>query len=154
MKKLLLSALLLLLVLPTHHAGSSQIGGKTSPDGKEIIICDLPGSEHLKNTGGVGPRGPGTGAGLCVFTSIELAGRYQNEISLVGFQKKMTHEPGGGYPDKVDQMLAKYAPNVIYVQYAGKDVTLLKLALKTGRMVCVTYGYSPRYGGPIAHMVN
>jgi len=102
----------------------------------------------------VGGGGPGTGAGLCVFTSIEHSGRYQNEPSLIGFQKKLTHEPGGGYPDKVDAMLAKYAPNVVYVQYTGKDVSLLKLAMKTGRMVSVTYGYSPRYGGPIAHMVN
>src|SRR5438034_1317674 len=102
-------------------AASSQIGGNTSPDGKEEILCDLPGAEQLHNTGGMGPRGPGTGAGLCVFTSIEHTGRFQNEATLIGFQKKMTHEPGGGYPDKVDAMLAKYAPSVVYVQYTGKD---------------------------------
>jgi hypothetical protein len=152
MKKL---ALLILLAIATiAEAASSQVGGRTSPDGKEEIACDLPGFEHLKNTGGMGPRGPGTGAGLCVFTSIEHCGRYQNETSLIGLQKKMTFEPGGGYPDKVDAMLKKYAPKVIYIQYTGKDTSLLKLALKTSRMVGVTYGYSPRYSGPIAHMVN
>jgi hypothetical protein len=154
MNKLLVLMIVLLLLPASGDAASSQIGGKTSPDGKEEILCDLPGSEHLKNTGGMGRGGPGTGAGLCVFTSIEHAGRYQNEPGLIGLQKKMTNEPGGGYPDKVDAMLAKYAPKVVYVQYTGKDVSLLKLAMKTSRMVSVTYGYSPRYGGPIAHMVN
>jgi hypothetical protein len=153
MKTLLVIPLALLLA-GTAGAGPSQIGGCVSPDGKEEIICDLPGSEHLHNTGGMGPRGPGSGAGLCVFTSIEHCGRYQNEASLSGFQKSMTHETGGGYPDKVDAMLKRYAPHVLYVQYTGKDTSLLKLALKTSRMVGVTYGYSPRYGGPIAHMVN
>jgi hypothetical protein len=144
----------LFLFAPTLPAASSVIGGRISPDGREEIGCDLPGSEHLKNTGGLGPRGPGTGAGLCVFTSIEHCGRYQNETALIGLQKKMTSEPGGGYPDKVDAMLKKYAPKAIYIQYTGKDTSLLKLAIKTSRMVGVTYGYSPRYGGPIAHMVN
>jgi hypothetical protein len=102
----------------------------------------------MHNTGGR------DGAGLCVFTSIEMSGRFQNEESLRGFQKYMTTKPGGGYPDKVDKMIAAYAPKVHYIQYAGRDMDLLKLALKTGRMPAVTYGYSPRYRGPIAHMVN
>jgi hypothetical protein len=149
-----LTLAVVVLFAPGLPAASSVVGGRISPDGKEEIACDLPGSEHLKNTGRVGPRGPGTGAGLCVFTSIEHCGRYQNESALIGFQKKMTYEPGGGYPDKVDAMIRKYAPKVNYIQYTGKDTTLLRLAVKTSRMVGVTYGYSPRYGGPIAHMVN
>jgi hypothetical protein len=148
-------ALLLILFIPfSVNGGESKIGGRTSPDGKEEIMLDLPGSEHMKNAGGMGPRGPGSGSGLCVFTSIEMAGRWANEEALRGLQQKMTHEEGGGWPSKVDAILAKYAPDVRYVQYSGTDPSILKLALKTGRMPGVTYGYSPRYGSRISHMVN
>lgn len=123
------------------------------------VACDLPDSLRLKNTGGIGPRGPGSGAGLCVFTSKEHCGRYQNEPRLVGFQKSMMHEPGGGDPEKLDRMMAKYCAGVDYVQHTGGDPEFLKLALKTGRMVAVTYcgvdGLPDRYGDAvIAHMVN
>ena len=153
MSHLRLSLLLLLLAAPAV-ADTSQIGGRVSPDGAEELACDLPGAEHLKNTGGIGPRGPGSGAGLCVFTSLEHSGRWQNAEALRGLQQKMTHEEGGGWPEKVDRVLAKYAPDVEYVQYTGADPSLLALAVRTGRMPAVTYGYSPRYGGRVAHMVN
>lgn len=131
-------------------AADSQVGGRTSPDGAEQIQIDLPGKEQLKNVGGR------DGAGLCVFTSLEHSGRWQNVEQLTGFQSKMKKEEGGGWPEKVDKMVSKYAPGITYLQYQGNDPTLLKLALKTGRMPAVTYGYSPRYGGSgrIAHMVN
>ena len=139
--------LLLLLNLPGIYA-DSQIGGRTSPDGIEALVCDLPALEHMKNTGG------SDGAGLCVFTSVEHCARWQNEESLRGFQQKMRKEPGGGYPEKLDRMMARYCPNTAYLQYTGADSSLLKLALHTGRMPAVTYGFSPRYGNRIAHMVN
>jgi hypothetical protein len=66
----------------------------------------------------------------------------------------MTREQGGGYPSKVEKMLAKYCDGAQYLQYEGSDPALIKLALTTGRMPSVTYGYSPRYTGKIAHMVN
>jgi len=149
-----LTWLVLFLAAPLARGGPSQVGGRTSPDGAEEIMLDLPGAEQLHNTGGIGPRGPGSGAGLCVFTSIEHSGRWANEEALRGLQKYMTNKEGGGWPQKVDQVLADYAPGVQYVQYTGTDPGILKLALRTGRMPGVTYGYSPRYRGPIAHMVN
>ncbi|NBY00669.1 MAG: hypothetical protein EBQ87_01605, partial [Planctomycetes bacterium] len=105
---------LLLLNLPGFYA-DSQIGGRTSPDGLESLVCDLPAMEHLKNTGG------SDGAGLCVFTSVEHCARWQNEESLRGFQQKMRKEPGGGYPEKLDRMMARYCPNTAYLQYTGAD---------------------------------
>lgn len=127
---------------------TSVEGGRTSPDGSEEIQIDLPGAQQMKNTGGR------DGAGLCVFTSIEHAGRWQNVDSILGLQTKMTKEPGGGYPSKVEKMLEKYCNSAQYLQYEGNDPALIKLALTTGRMPSVTYGYSPRYSGKIAHMVN
>ena len=140
--------LLLCFLLFNQIEATSVEGGRTSPDGAEEIQIDLPGTQQMKNTGGK------DGAGLCVFTSIEHSGRWQNVDSILGLQQKMTKEQGGGYPSKVEKMLAKYCDGAQYLQYEGSDPALIKLALTTGRMPSVTYGYSPRYSGKIAHMVN
>jgi hypothetical protein len=133
---------------PWGPHGKLTVGGPTSPSGTEVT-CDLPVSQRTKNVGGR------DGAGLCVFSSIGHAARWQNEKRLVDFQKEMTKEPGGGYPEKVDRMIAKYGKGTPYIQYEGHDATILKLALKTGRMPSVTYdGHDPHYNGSIAHMVN
>jgi hypothetical protein len=136
---------------PWDDSEKLTVGGPVSPDGKTEIQCDLPVAQRTKNVGGT------DGAGLCVFSSIGHAARWQNEKRLVDFQEKMKKEPGGGYPEKVDRMIAKYGKGTQYIQYEGKDPTLLKLALKTGRMPSVTYdGHDPHYGmhSYIAHMVN
>lgn len=140
--------LFLYLLFFSQIEATSVEGGRTSPDGSEEIQIDLPGTQQMKNTGGK------DGAGLCVFTSIEHSGRWQNVDSILGLQTKMTKEQGGGYPSKVEKMLAKYCDGAQYLQYEGNDPALIKLALTTGRMPSVTYGYSPRYSGKIAHMVN
>ena len=118
-------------------------------DGREVTT-DLPVSQHLKNKGG------SDGAGLCVFTSLDHAGRWQNDPVFIGFRDFMTHYPGGGYPEKVDTMTKRKADGLPanYVQFTDGDPKPLFLALHTGRMPCITYGYSPRYGQNIAHMVN
>jgi hypothetical protein len=126
------------------------LGGPEHSDGTQVT-CDLPVAERTKNTGGK------DGAGLCVFTSIGHAARWQNEKRLTRLQQDMRQERGGGYPQKVDAMIAKYGPGAQYLQYEGNDPTLLKAALATGRMPCVTYnGHDPHYGKnqAIAHMVN
>ncbi len=121
----------------------------------EQVTVDLPNEQHLKNTGG------SDGLGLCVFTSIDHAARYQNCPQLTGFRDFMTKHPGGGYPSKVDTYIekmcaAKGVPVPDYVQHTGGDVEFLKLALKTGRYVCITYDGRDGvfYRGSIAHMVN
>lgn len=133
----------------------SLVGG--SVGGRDNTIqCDLPGDLHQKNTGG------SDGAGLCVFASMRHAGRWQNDAAFEGLFDWMRHHPGGGYPEKVTKMLDQYCkekgiPKPQYIQVEGKDLEILRLACKTGRMPCVTYSRSPtgRYGGSrIAHMVN
>lgn len=123
-------------------------GGKVSPDGTEEITCDLPQSEKKKNVGGR------DGSGLCVFTSVEYDARFQNVRELFDFQQKMRSELGGGWPEKVDRMMKKYAPTVKYLQHTGGDPEILKAAMRGGRGVCVTYnGHDCHYSGSIAHMV-
>lgn len=122
--------------------------GERGPGGEEPV-CDLPTEYRMKNVGGR------DGAGLCVFTSINHSAFWQQVEALQKFQKQMRAEPGGGYPEKVDAMIAKYAKGVEYVQHTGGDEEFLTLALKTQRMPGVTYaGRDTRYNGPIAHMVN
>jgi hypothetical protein len=133
----------------------ASIGGPQNADGTQLQ-CDLPGDQHLKNCGG------SDGAGLCVFTSISHSARWQNVDVLKDFRDWMRRHPGGGYPKKVDQMIAeicreKGVPKPNYVQAEGSDLEILKAACKSGRMPGVTYSFSPtgRYGGArISHMVS
>lgn len=125
------------------------VGGSIGPDGQQIVT-DMPESLRMRNVGGR------DGAGLCVFTSINHSARWQNERRLWNFQQDMRKERGGGWPEKVDQMIPKYGKGTPYLQYEGRDPSILELALKTGRMPGVTYSGRDGvfYRGPIAHMVN
>lgn len=129
---------------------AGTIGGPTSPDNKDEVACDLPVSQRKRNVGGR------DGAGLCVFTSIMHAARWQNEPLLQNFQQDMQQERGGGYPEKVDTMIAKYGKGTRYMQYEGRDDAILEAAIRSGRMPSVTYnGRDPHYGNQsIAHMVS
>jgi hypothetical protein len=73
----------------------------------------------------------------------------------------MKKYPGGGYPEKVDQMVErlckeKRATKPKYLQVQGNDVEILKVACRSGKMPSITYCWSPtgRYRGTVAHMVN
>ena len=133
----------------------AKVLGRVHDDGTEIR-CDLDPAAHQKNTGG------SDGAGLCVFASMRHSGLWQgNEVfaDLFNFMKK---HPGGSYPQKTDQMIAKYCqetgkPKPRYLQVEGGDLEVLKRACASGRMPGVTYSVSPtgRYGGSrISHMVS
>ncbi len=125
---------------------AAEAAGPVSPDGKEVQ-CDIPLELRMFNTGGIGPRGPGSGSGLCVFTSIEHAARYQGEARLFGFQSKMTREVGGGWPEKVDRMIAKYGAGTPYIQVMGCDLKFIRLCLDHGYPLSTTVARG-------AHMVN
>lgn len=130
--------------------GKPVIGGRTSPDGKVALTCDLPERERKKN---IASRG----LGCCVFRSGEYAARWQNVPELYDLPEKMVRAgiEGGGYPEKVDRVFHKFGPEVQYVQDTTGDAEVLEAILSSGRMACVTYdGHDPHYGGQsIAHMV-
>ncbi|MCS7166239.1 MAG: hypothetical protein RMI91_01835 [Gemmatales bacterium] len=155
---LVLVVLLITLLSPSRAEGpifQATIGGLRTPDGKAIRL-DYPIERHLRNAVGR------DGAGLCVFTSLTHAADWQNVEALQQFRDWMRQHPGGGWPEKVDAMITRLCrerglPVPQYLQYQGNDISILKLACKTGRMPCVTYCFSPagRYQGRrIAHMVN
>lgn len=124
-----------------------------SPFGVAATV-DLPASQHMKNVGG------SDGAGLCVFTSTQHACRWHNLGYMEGFRAWMERRPGGGWPEKLDQMIGQFCrekgvPIPLYVQHTGGDEAFLDLAIHTDRMPCVTYdGRDDFYRGRIAHMVN
>jgi len=124
--------------------------GRVDPvSGREVMI-DLPAERHLRNRGGLSRRGPGTGSGLCVFTSAEMASDWSNFTPLIGLRDWMAaNRPGGGWPEKVRDIFAERAPGwTHYVQATGNQsgIALMDWAMANGRMACVTYG--------AAHMVN
>jgi len=139
---------------PRSHS-KAQVGGPRHPDGTEVQL-DLPREYQLRNRGG------SDGAGLCVFASLQHSAVWQDVAPLTHVFSWMFTHPGGGWPEKVDQVIAAIckeqnvaAPD--YLQVEGPDLEILKLACRTGRMPAVTYSMSPtgRYGGArIAHMVS
>jgi hypothetical protein len=137
-------------------SGKAQVGGTISPDGTEEINCDLDKRFHLRNRGG------SDGAGLCVFASLKHSSIWQHVWQTQMIFEWMFKYPGGGYPAKVDKVIAqickeKGQPVPPYFQIESRDLTILKLACKTGRMPGITYNFSPtgRYGGShISHMVS
>ncbi len=119
------------------------------------LTCDLPASQQMQNIGS-----KVDGSGMCVFTSVEMAARYQGLEQWRGFRDWCAQNyPGGGDPDKLAQLIAAYAKAKgltvpPFVQYQGQSPEpVLDMIDKTGRMACFAYGYSPRYGSYINHMV-
>jgi hypothetical protein len=129
--------------------GQPAEGGRVSPDGAVELVCDLPASERKKNIAS-------KGLGCCVFRSIDYAARWQQVPELYDLPEQLVQAgiPGGGYPEKVDEVLAQFGPGVSYLQDTSSDADILEAILKTGRMPCVTYnGHDCHYAGSIAHMV-
>lgn len=134
---------------------SITLGGPIAPDGSTPLQIDYPLTQHISNIGS-----HVDGAGMCVMSSIEMAARWQNLEILRGLRNWCANKPGGGYPSKVDKQLKEYSQaqsinTPEYVQYEGKELDLLRLALKTGRFPAVTYSGRDkvRYSSTIAHMV-
>jgi hypothetical protein len=138
--------------LEEPQAGGRPVeGGRVSPDGAVELVCDLPASERKKNIAS-------KGLGCCVFRSIEYAARWQQVPELFDLPEQMRDAgiAGGGYPEKVTQILQQFAPDVSYLQDTSGDPEILEAILKTGRLPCVTYnGHDCHYGmnTSIAHMV-
>ncbi len=158
-----LAGLLALMTLTAGvgRGGPPRMDTTTTPvlDGVRAT-ADLDTSQHHANVGG------SDGAGLCVYTSAWHACVWQDIPELYGFRDWMRLRPGGSYPEKFEKTLNQFCAEKgvtppAYIQHTAGDVAFLELALKTGRMPCVTYAgydgfYRDRYGRDlwIDHMVN
>jgi hypothetical protein len=116
-------------------------------DGR-AVDCDVPESLRVRNTVGT------NGMGLCVWASTQMMSNYLNTEELAGLFRFMQTQPGGGWPERVDEVMAKFAPDRKYRQYLGPDLAFVQEGIDSGRPVAVTYGYGELYGNQtIAHMV-
>ena len=86
-----------LLPLAIASLLAATVSGPVAPDGTEAQ-CDLPREFHVRNRGG------SDGAGLCVFASIKHAAIWQDVGPLKNIFEWMFTRPGGGWPEKVDQV--------------------------------------------------
>ena len=154
-RSLAILAVILLAGVTIGQSGKSSVVDGPIHDGQEITV-DLPAQEQFKNIGS-----KLDGAGMCVFTSIEMAARAQGLEQMRGYRDWWASvSKGGGWPAQVNKSLDawfkfKKIEPVPYYQYEGKDpAEIMKMIDRTGRMACITYGSSPRYGPKnIAHMV-
>ena len=126
-------------------------GGRVSPDGAVELVCDLPQSERKRNIAS-------KGLGCCVYRSIDYAARWQQVPELYDLPEQLVKAgiPGGGFPQKVDEIMKQFAPVASYIQDTSGDADILEAILQTGRLPCVTYnGHDCHYGmaQSIAHMV-
>lgn len=145
---------ILTLVLLFGSAAITWAGQFTPKPPDRSATTDLPVSQHHRNVGG------SDGAGLCVYTSVWHAALWADEAVLYGLRSWCESRPGGSYPEKLAQDITTFCKRrglvePLYVQHTGGDVAFLETALKTGRMVCITYsGRDDFYRGSISHMVN
>lgn len=133
-------------------AGSSFVNGR-SHDG-EKLACDFPVELFMTN---IGSRRDGLG--MCVNTSIEMSALWAGLEQMRGFRDWTANFGGGSHSAQVDQQIAAWCRHKSitvppYVQYTGDSPEeILSLCDQTSRMSAIAYGYSPRYGQPINHMV-
>lgn len=135
MKKLLFAVAAVLCL-------GATIGGPIAVDGATSVDCDLPAELRVKNEQGT------DGLGLCVWACLEHSARYQRVETLEGVLEYMRTQPGGGWPERVEdvvQTLAKLKgrPQPGYLMVEGEHVDVLIAACKSGRMPGVNYGWSP-----------
>lgn len=119
-----------------HPAGEAQ--GRTDPQTGRPIQIDLPAERHRRNLP--------DGGGCCVFASGSMGADWHNIPQLMTM---LDDRLGGGWPQKVDQVIARKYPGFKdYVQAEGREnvTRLLDWALPSGRIAMVTFGRG--------HMVN
>lgn len=148
-----LAAFVALMALATGLLAFDTTKVPVSPDGVRAAI-DAPNTIHMQNTGGT------DGAGLCVFTSVTVAAKWQNLPTMYGFRKFAEGRPGGSWPEGLERDLKLYEKRQgiklpPYVQHTGGDEAFLDLCVATRRMPGITYaGLDGWYDSGIAHMVN
>jgi hypothetical protein len=137
---------------PKVEAVSSFVGGP-SYQGDDISAA-FPVSQYMTNIGS-----HVDGAGMCVSTSIEMLARYLGLDDLRGFRDWCARYPGGASADKIARQLPAFCKSKgircpAFLQYEGDAPEKLLSQLDAARVPFAhTYGYSPRYGHRISHMV-
>lgn len=131
------------------QGAAPQLGGLASPDGA-VQALPIPADY-------VWPRNISSrGLGCCTFRACDYAARIQHVAALVQLPEQMVQAgiPGGGWPEKLDAMIARFGGGASYWSDTSRSLDLLEAAVASGRVPCIDYtGRDPHYRGPIAHCV-
>lgn len=113
---------------------------------------------HIRNEGG------SDGAGLCVYSSVIIAGAYQGVADLDRLkQSRLWHyakaRPGGSYPEKLARDLNAVYPleqtGEKWSQYTGRDTSVIDKLSRAGYPVCSTMDTGALYDyKKIHHMIT
>jgi hypothetical protein len=128
--RILLASLLSLSFAAAARAETR--GGPISPDGRVLITAYLPLNQRMFNRGG------SDGAGLCVYTSVTMAARYQREERLLGLREYSEKRAGGSWPEKLARDIETVAPGVPWLNYEGSSFEVVKAALASERMASIS----------------
>lgn len=135
---------------PTGSDHAPQLGGIASPDGTVHACIYVDEIDWPKN---IASRG----LGCCGFRALDYCARLQGVDTLVNWPERIRADgtAGGAYPQKVDQLINKYAPGVTYWQDCSKSHAILAASIASQRACAVDYnGRDPHYLGRIAHCVT
>lgn len=105
----------------------------------------IPPNLHFKNTGG------SDGAGLCVDTSVTIAGAY---LGLEDFWKlgqsslmvDARKNPGGSWPEKLERELKEHYPNASWYSWESPTTEQVADFSSQGLPVCTTTNTGALYG--------
>lgn len=135
-------------------------GGNVYRDRGPEVQIDLPAELRLRNKAGRPTATSPKGDGCCTFASLNHMAFQMNCRPLFRVLDEIaSKEEGGGWPERMTEVVQRFTGDGdLVVHYEGPDpLPVVKLALRTGRMVGITYGYSdnPIYDGvSMGHMVN
>lgn len=135
---------------PACGGGKPELGGVVSPDGTVRSVIWAESIDWPKN---IASRG----LGCCGFRSLDYCARMQGVEEFVDWPEHLRSDgiAGGAYPQKVEQLIHKYGPQVQYWQDTSKSHALLEACAKSQRGCAVDYnGHDPHYAGRIAHCVT
>lgn len=141
--------------IPTEDAPACadhkpQLGGVVSPDGSTRSVIWQDNIDWPKN---IASRG----LGCCGFRSLDYCARMQGVPEFIDWPEHLRSDgiAGGAYPQKVEQLIHKYGPQVQYWQDTSKSHALLEACVRSQRGCAVDYnGHDPHYVGRIAHCVT
>lgn len=132
------------------QSGRPELGGVTSPDGKVHSVLWMDEINWPKN---IASRG----LGCCGFRSFEYLARMQGVSEFIDWPEQLRKDgiAGGAYPQKVEELIARYGKGVQYWQDTSKSHALLEASIRSQRGVAVDYnGHDPHYPMRIAHCVT
>lgn len=121
----------------------------------EVASVPIPPEMHLRNQVDAG------GSGLCVPTSVTMAGRYQGVPALQAGKESLFYRTakaannGGFGPDQLIKLIEKTVPGEPYGSYTGTDFTIMDKLSRAGYPMSATMSTGSLYGyKTVHHFVN